>query len=204
MPDCASNANPRKRRHPLDDGSSKERLLKLSTVILIVVAADQISKFWAVGHLTEGCIRPFIGQFLQLKLIYNRGGALGTDLGSGLFYMIISMIILAVVIYFLIIYRNDSIICYSLAVIAGGAAGNIVDRLRLGKVIDFIDVDFFDINFLGVNIKRWWTFNIADAAITMAEITLVVYIIFMSRKGKPRKPVLNNIENESPNNPVCL
>jgi signal peptidase II len=66
-----------------------------------------------------------------------------------------------------------------LAGIAGGALGNLIDRLRLGRVVDFIDVDFFDIDLLGIT--RWWTFNVADIAISGAIVLLLLITLFQRR-----------------------
>ena len=75
-------------------------------------------------------------------------------------------------------YRWIPELTMPLALIAGGAIGNIIDRLRFGKVVDFLDFDFFDINLFGYQIDRWWTFNIADAVISCSIIFLLIRLIF--------------------------
>lgn len=171
------------------------RQLILPFLILTAVAvADQISKIWAVKYLENGITTQVIGQFFQLKLVYNSGGALGTDLGSNLFYLISSLLIIGFVIYFTISNRNIKMIALPLAAIAGGAVGNILDRLRLGKVVDFLDFDFFNINILGLHVERWWTFNLADAAITIGVAGLLVYILFYP---KPSSDTSELADNES-------
>ncbi|MCP4713463.1 MAG: lipoprotein signal peptidase, partial [Planctomycetes bacterium] len=89
-------------------------------------------------------------------LVYNLGGALGTNLGSSIFYLVSSSLILIVVFYFIYSYRNILSVALPMASIAGGAIGNILDRVRLGKVVDFIDVDFFNMNLFGYQLDRWW------------------------------------------------
>ena len=181
MPDCVSNAKRRKRRPKLAD-INKRHLLVPFLMLAAVVIADQLSKSYALNHLTEGRIHRLAGSFFQFKLVFNKGGALGTDFGSGAFYLISSLLILLIVIYLIVVNRDKLFISVPIAAIAGGAAGNIIDRIRIGKVVDFIDVDFFDINAFGLNIDRWWVFNIADAAITVGVIFLLVYLLFYGKK----------------------
>jgi signal peptidase II len=120
---------------------------------------------------------------------------MGTNFGSGTFYLITSFLILLVVIYFIITHRYNKMVTFPLAAIAGGAIGNIIDRLRIGRVIDFMDFDFFDINFLGQKLERWWTFNIADAAISAGMIILIFYILFHPKT----KGTQISISADSPN-----
>lgn len=109
---------------------------------------------------------------------------MGTNFGSSAAYLISSILILAFVLYYTFVNRNNPRLAYALSFITGGAIGNIIDRLRLGHVIDFLDVDFFNIDFLGYHLDRWWTFNLADAAITCSIIYLLAYILFFSRQRK--------------------
>ena len=115
---------------------------------------------------------------MMLTLVYNEGGALGTSFGSSTYYLVSSLIILAVVLYYLFVNRYLARIAWPLAFTAAGAIGNIIDRIRLGKVIDFIDVDFIDINLVGFHLDRWWTFNVADAAISCSIVFLLGTVMF--------------------------
>jgi len=187
MPDCASNASPKRRRQKLAEDSHKRPLLIPISILISIAVADQISKIFAVSYLAYNQTHSIIGQFFQLKLVYNKGGALGTQIGNDIFYLISSIVILIIVLYFLYVYRSHRIIAYSLAAIAGGAIGNITDRIRLGKVVDFLDLDFFDISLFGFEIERWWTFNIADLGITIGEITLLLFIVVHTVKNRSQK-----------------
>lgn len=152
-------------------------------MILIVIAlTDQLTKIWAVTELVEGETYQVFGNFFQFKLIYNEGGAMGTNFGGPSFYLISAIAILILVFYFIYINRSQKFIAYSMALIAGGAVGNIIDRIQSGRVVDFLDFDFFDFNMFGRTIERWWTFNIADAAITVGIIILIVFILFFSKQ----------------------
>ncbi len=178
MPECVSNANQPKRERKLAAKDLKSLFWPI-VLFLLVVAIDQATKFWAVSNLANRGSVHILGDFLMFTLVYNVGGAMGTRFGSSTYYLVIALILLPFIIYYIYRYRNRPILSWPLALIAGGAIGNIIDRLRLGRVVDFIDVDFFNIGFLGLT--RWWTFNIADAAITCAIIYLLIVAIFFRR-----------------------
>ncbi len=108
---------------------------------------------------------------------------MGTNFGSSLYYLVSSLLILFVVLYYMYANRTKRYLVYPLACIAGGAIGNIIDRLRLGQVVDFIDIDFFDMPFLGI--ERWWTFNIADAAISCSIVYLLIRIVIFHKSLPP-------------------
>ncbi len=128
--------------------------------------------------MAEQPTREVLGRFLMLTLVYNEGGALGTSFGSSTYYLVSSLIILAVVLYYLFVNRSFARIAWPLAFTAAGAIGNIIDRIRLSKVIDFIDVDIIDINLAGFHLDRWWTFNVADAAISCSIVFLLGTVMF--------------------------
>ena len=129
---------------PIKAGAELKKLI-LPTLILIVIAViDQITKLWAVSSLAEGETRQVIGEFFQLKLIYNEGGALGTNFGGAPFYLVSAALILILVLYFIYANRNQKYVALPMSFIAGGAVGNIIDRFQSGKVVDFLDFDFFE------------------------------------------------------------
>jgi signal peptidase II len=147
-----------------------------------VVAADQLSKLWAVASLTEHSSVPILGRFLMFSLVYNEGGAMGTRLGPSAYYLVMALVVLPFVLYYIYRNRGQPIISLPLSFIAGGAIGNLIDRVRFGRVVDFIDVDFFDISLGGFQLDRWWTFNVADAAISCA-IVFLIFHMFVHRKS---------------------
>jgi len=113
---------------------------------------------------------------------------MGTNFLSSSFYLIFSLIILIFVLYY--IYTNSDKRTFSipLAIVAGGAIGNIIDRIVRGKVVDFLDFDFFNINIFGYRMDRWWTFNLADVFISCSIIYLLVIMFTIKH---------NEINNES-------
>lgn len=164
-----------------------DKLLQPFFIIIAVVAADQATKIWAVSFLSENSPVELIGHFFMLTLVFNEGGAMGTNLGSATYYLIFSLIILAFIFYYMWANRGDRTITFPLAFIAGGAVGNIIDRIYYGKVVDFIDIDFFNINLFGYHLERWWTFNIADTVISCSIIFLLIRIIFFMPRIKPEQ-----------------
>lgn len=191
MPGCALPV--KKPRNMAVAGSNGRALIGPVVLLVLVVLIDQATKLWAVSALQLGESVKVIGDFFQFTLVYNIGGAMGTRFGSTTYYLVTSILILAVVLYYLYANRGLPRVTYPLALIAGGAIGNIIDRLRIGKVIDFLDVDFFDISFLGL--ERWWTFNIADAAISVSIVYLVISL-FMHRKDTEEE--LPEVPEETP------
>lgn len=162
-----------------------KRLLVIPLIIIAaVVFLDQLTKYLVVQSLVEGQTVSVLGSFFQLKLVYNLGGALGTSFGSSDFYLGTSIIILIVILYMIYYNRLHAMIAWPLAACAGGAIGNMIDRIWHGQVVDFLDFDFIDFSLFGTRIERWWTFNVADAAITVGIIFLIIYILFSPRPSK--------------------
>ncbi len=187
MPGSVSIARTRKRRRNLADDRSR-KLLGPILIIVLVLIADQITKFWAVSVLTDLNSVPLLGQFFQLSLVYNEGGAMGTNLGSSSFYLVIALILIPILGFYVYHSRANRRLAYPLSFIVAGAIGNVIDRIRLGKVIDFLDVDFFDITIGSFQIERWWTFNIADAAISCSLVYLIMLYLFQP-KPSPARPL---------------
>jgi signal peptidase II len=171
------------------------RVLLLSTFIIL---SDQTSKLlvkgvslpWlgiSIDGMRYGTSIPVLGDFFRLTYIENPGMAFGIDVGGKLFFSIFSVLASAAILLYLYRAREESLgLRISLAMILGGALGNLIDRvfygflfgdapLFYGKVVDFLDVDFFNINILGYHLSRWPVFNIADAAVTIGVLLLLVF-----------------------------
>jgi signal peptidase II len=147
--------------------------------------------------LPLGSSRPIWGDILRLTYIENPGMAFGIDIGGKLFFSIVSIAASIGIIIYLYKMRNESLpYRFSLAMILGGAIGNLIDRvfygvffddggLFYGKVVDFIDADFFNINIFGYHLTRWPVFNIADASVTCGVLLL---LLVHRRFGKEEEP----------------
>lgn len=140
----------------------------------IVVIADYITKRMAEGSLRSGQPHEVFGDFLRFTLGYNTGIAFGIPFGVGARPMLIVFTIIAIA-GIIWIYRTTDARhraqIIALGLILGGAIGNLIDRFRSASgVVDFIDV--------GIGASRFWTFNIADSAITVGAVTLIIASFF--------------------------
>lgn len=146
---------------------------------LAVVIADQWSKWWIEQTQTPGVSRKVIDGFLDLTLVKNTGVAFGLFPAGGettrvIVLTALGLAALAVVgVYFWRTPPSERLLLTSLALILGGAVGNLADRIAAGAVTDFIDVY--------VGSYHWHTFNIADSAISVG-IGLMILEIVRSRE----------------------
>jgi signal peptidase II len=139
-------------------------------IAVVVVAFDQLTKFAATDYLAQhGEIH--LTPFLNLVLVHNTGAAFGFLNGAGgwqnVFFIIVAV---AASIFILWMYRRlsvrDKLLAIALMLVLGGALGNLIDRLIHGYVIDFIDVYY--------GTWHWPAFNVADSAITIGAVLLVI------------------------------
>ncbi|MGH7644657.1 MAG: signal peptidase II [Gemmatimonadales bacterium] len=135
-----------------------------------LVIADLASKLVAEVQLTRRMPLAVIGEWVQLRLVYNQGAAFGIHVGehSRWVFLLLALIALAVLGSMVRTTRpGDRFRLLALALVCGGATGNLIDRLRSPMgVVDFVDV--------GVGTWRWPTFNLADSAITVGAIALAI------------------------------
>jgi len=139
-------------------------------VVIPVFLLDQFSKFLASCNLNPNKSLVVIKNIFYLTLVHNTGAAFGVLKGATLFFVSIAFLAaIAIVIY--IIRRRKSFfpIDAALALILGGLLGNLADRLRFGYVIDFLDF------------RIWPVFNVADSAVTIGAIMLVICIPYSSK-----------------------
>ncbi len=190
----------------------------------IIILCDQITKLMVKGiqipalgiswnGMPYGSSRPILGDFFRLTYIENPGMAFGIDVGGKLYFSIFSIIASIAIIYYLYRTRNERLgFRISLAMILGGAVGNLIDRvfygllfnegpLFYGKVVDFFDLDFFNITIWGYHLSRWPVFNIADASVTLG----VLLLLFTHRTAiadDELSPVKTGGEINAPTNPA--
>lgn len=148
-------------------------LLLTSLATLVTLLLDQASKIQVLRTFQPGEIRPVIDGLFNLTLTFNRGAAFGlwSWLTPGLRELVLGITVLiamAVVVYFLTRpYYQNALSQMALAGILGGALGNIIDRVRLGAVVDFLDVYY--------GTYHWPAFNIADSAICVGVGILILF-----------------------------
>lgn len=152
-----------------------------------------------------------IGDLLKFTFIYNDGGAFGIKFGSRIFHMIMSLTAATVITIYIAKTRHDGYLPrLLLSCIIGGAVGNFIDRIFSGSVIDFIDVNIPDIvippfgifswRFPGYELYRWYTFNIADMAVSLGLIGYMLFLIIDGRAG--RNPQIAPIDSSSQGPPL--
>ena len=179
---------------------------------MFIVVADQVSKLLVKGfripflgihhegmHLYE--TKNVFGEFFRITFIENPGMAFGIDFGGGskLFLTLFSLIAsIGIIIYIYKVRNQIFVLRFSLALILGGAIGNLIDRMfyglfygespfLYGKVVDFFDVDFFNITVIGNSFDRWPIFNIADLSVTLGVLLLLVFYNKISKSDEELK-----------------
>ena len=144
-----------------------------------IVVADQIVKWLVLGHFAPGEQRPLTG-FLNLVLVFNKGAAfsLFAQMPGWQTPLLIGFAVIASIVVGWFIARDPhkTVFCLGLALILGGAIGNVIDRLRFGHVVDFVDV-----HALG---WHWPAFNVADSAISIGAVILILEG-FIGREKRP-------------------
>ncbi|MDP2927394.1 MAG: signal peptidase II [Candidatus Omnitrophota bacterium] len=133
-------------------------------IVLSVILLDQATKFLALRFLQLNIPVPVIKNFLNLTLVHNRGAAFGFFQNQLLLFVLVSLFAIGLILYNL--KTNSIILKLSLSLILGGSIGNLIDRLRFGFVIDFLDL------------RIWPVFNIADSVITIAALVLSWELLF--------------------------
>jgi signal peptidase II len=150
------------------------------SVAIAVVALDQLSKAGIVGFFSgylPGRQEP-VTSFLNIVLIYNRGMSFGLFNGGGglnaLLFSLVAAAIVTVLIYWL--SRVDSsLLAGAIGLIIGGAVGNVIDRVRLGAVVDFLDFH--------VGSWHWPAFNVADSAICIGVAVMLLDSLLLRREA---------------------
>lgn len=153
-------------------------------IISLVLIADLLSKHFTTGFITETSIIPYI---INFKSSQNTGAAWSIFSGSTTALIIITFVAIALIIFYAVWSKNKSYLFnISIALILSGAIGNLIDRLFLGYVRDFIQFDFW---------KSFPIFNIADSALTIGVVCLCIYYLIQIIKDyKNKKNNNKNIE----------
>ena len=154
-------------------------------ITLVVIIIDQISKVLVRNSLEIGEIVKITPKIIWITYVQNTGAAFSLSFGTPDLNKIVFIIVslLAIFLIFYLLSKTSSIIeKISFALILGGAVGNLIDRIALGSVTDFIWCDFPD-----AVMTRWPVFNIADSSIVIAIAIMVAYTIFHRDKAVEEK-----------------
>jgi signal peptidase II len=150
------------------------RRATLAMIALALIAVDRGSKM-IVDGMDLGAPHQLIGSLLQIIRGENRGGLFGIVQGSA---TLLAALSIGVILALVISHEREQLprvtpMTVGVGLLVGGAIGNLIDRLAFGYVLDFIDV--------GVGSLRFWTFNIADAGISLGIVILLIDTLWRSR-----------------------
>ncbi|MBI1937297.1 MAG: signal peptidase II [Ignavibacteriales bacterium] len=203
--------------------------MKVLYTTLFVVILDQVTKFLVKGGtipllnikadgMFYGQSFSVIGDFFQITFVENPGLAFGIDVNetSKLFLSLFSLIASIGIFYYLYKSREQKLVVrVALALILGGAVGNLIDRtfygvfygyapIFYGKVVDFFNMEFFDFTILGRTYERFPIFNIADSAVTVGVVFLLIFHKSAEEKTKEAEKTLPVIEGAEQIDPPAL
>lgn len=149
----------------------KIKLIVALVVAVPVVVLDQITKLWIENALTSVDSIVILENFFHIRHIRNTAGAFGSFSWMSMsVFITLTIVAIGLISYLYAKLKDDQYApMVGFALIVGGAVGNLIDRMRLGSVIDFIDVHYYA--------HHWPAFNVADSAITVGSVILAVCIV---------------------------
>lgn len=159
-------------------GGRSRHWLLFSGLAAAVVAADQATKAWITGQIEPGGVIRVLGDELRLIVTWNTGGLFGLFQEQAAIFAAFSVAVMALIV---IVHGRSApgrYISVTLGLLLGGAIGNFVDRLTLGHVIDWVD--------MGLGSWRFYTFNVADMAVTASVLLLIGMSLGLGRTDEER------------------
>ena len=131
-----------------------------------IVAIDQLTKAWIVAELADRAKIQIVGDVVRLVYTENSGALFGLLQNQAFLFALVSVGVAAIIAVAHARGGRSPYLTITLGLLLGGWAGNFIDRVRLGYVIDFVD--------LGIGTLRFWAFNVADACITGSLLLLIL------------------------------
>lgn len=144
-------------------------------IAAIVVVLDQVTKAMLTSALDPGESVQVIGDYLRLVHGQNNGAIFGLFKDSAPLFGIVSVVVIGLIVAYHARSGRSAYLSVTLGLLLGGAIGNLIDRFRLGYVVDFVDA--------GIGSLRFYTFNVADAAISLSLLLLILLAIKPSLAG---------------------
>lgn len=138
----------------------------------LIITADQLTKAWLVSFLAPGQSVAVLGDWIRLVHSQNNGGLFGLLRGQAVPFGLVSLVVVGLIVLYHARAEPNRYVSITLGLLLGGAIGNLIDRLRINYVVDFVDA--------GIGSLRWYTFNIADSAITFAILLLLAASLWPS------------------------
>ena len=159
-------------------------------VSLFLFVLDQATKWVVASNMRLHESIPVRGDFFRLTYVENPGMAFGIRISNNLFCTVFAVVASIVIMLYLFKLKEEQRWArFAMTVILGGALGNLTDRILRGRVVDFLDFEFFDIHipafklfaipFAGYSLERWPVFNVADIALSVGMVMLLIYILFL-------------------------
>jgi signal peptidase II len=160
-------------------------------VAIVVIVADQVSKAWidrSFPLATTGTPggdfagpTPVVGDLIRIAKTYNDGGIFGLFGTAAPVLAVASLAVIALIVFYQARAAREGpdLLSLTLGLLLGGAIGNLLDRVRFGYVIDFVD--------MGIGSFRWYTFNVADASISIAIVGLIALSLLGDRVLRLRR-----------------
>ena len=140
-----------------------------ASLAAVVFVADQATKAALTAALAPGESVPLVGDFLRLVHGQNTGALFGLFRENAALFAVVSLGVVGLIAWYEAKAGGSPLISIALGLLLGGALGNLLDRVRIGYVVDFVDA--------GIGTLRWYTFNVADASISIAILILVLVAI---------------------------
>lgn len=149
-------------------------MLFFSLFVAAIVVADQVCKYLTVANIALGEALPFLPGLLEFRYVQNTGAAFSSFEGQQWLFALIFLVFTGILLYE---FKHDSMHFttferWCIAAIYGGGLGNMIDRVRMGYVVDMIATTFIDFP----------VFNVADCFITCGCILLMVHLVFFNRE----------------------
>ena len=161
--------------------ATRPHWLLFAGIAVAVVVLDQLTKAMLVANLSPGEMVEVVGDWLRLVHGQNTGAIFGLFRDNAALFALVSLGVIVVIVLFQARNGGDVVLATALGLLLGGAIGNLIDRIRLGYVVDFVDA--------GIGTWRFYTFNVADAAISLAIVLLLARAIFPNGfPGRARTP----------------
>jgi signal peptidase II len=148
------------------------------SVTATVMALDQVTKYWVSARLREGDEIDVIRGLLKLSYTENPGIAFGMLNNGDVKWLLVAISIAAIIVVVYYMKRtpiSNTLMLWSLSLLAAGICGNLIDRFRLGRVIDFILIYYKD--------YQWPVFNVADTAITVGAALMAIELFLSPKAG---------------------
>lgn len=151
-------------------------------IAALVILVDQLTKWLVATNMEIGERIPVIEPYLSLLSHRNRGAAWGMLEGQmWLFAIVTIVVVVGIVYYFHKEGKDEPVFAWSLMLLLGGAIGNFIDRMMRGEVVDFVSVLIPIVNY------DFPIFNVADAALTVGVILVILHLILEEKKNKKDK-----------------